>query len=153
MSIHRISPGTSWTRWHPCGEHLSKEVGGICFVALDWHLIDCSDTLQDKFLTMLPKHFWMGPSLVLVDELLKDCELPKTASKIRASLEWINGENCPRSMEDAAEVLCAVIEQGLGWGTANKPFIPCIKSWSGGGVSANAGHGKSRKRWTVQEEC
>ena len=59
---------------------------------------------------------------------------------------------CPRSIGDGAGVMRAVIEQGLGWGSAGKSFVLCIKSWSGAiGVhmladaareSAAAGKGK-----------
>ena len=38
---------------------------------------------------------------------------------------------CPRSLADAAVVLRAVIDQGLDWGAAGKPFTIGVKSWSG----------------------
>ena len=41
--------------------------------------------------------------------------------------------NCPRRYTDGVTVLNAIITQGLQWGSDNeKPFIPLVKSWSGG---------------------
>lgn len=131
VSVHGVSPGVSRTRWHPLGERLSKEVEGVRFVALDWHSIDRTDKPQDTFLTMLPKHFWTGPTTEFLDDILQE-STPEAAAEVREMFAKLESEDCPRSIDQAADVLRAIIEQGLGWGTADTQFIPCIKSWSGG---------------------
>ena len=130
FAVHGSGACISRTRWHPLGDRLTKEDEGIRFCAIDWHSIDRTDKPQDEFLTMLPKHF--------MDSMDHD-ELDKIFSGVpnaqRAMMkEWIDkmAEKCPRSHEQGSIILRAMIEQGCGWGTSpEKPFILCIKSWSG----------------------
>ena len=170
VAVHGISPTASRERWHALGSRIANETHlsrTVRFVALDWHSIDRSDTYQEEFLTMLPKHYFTTPSVSSggdVDDILslwgdpdddddddngdrdgkddsnKNVSLVRQRrQKMKAMFQHIN-ENCPRSFREAAVVLKAVIQQGLGWGNPleedsigkGKGFIPCFKSWSGG---------------------
>jgi hypothetical protein len=130
VAVHGISPGVSRTRWHSLGERIGKTMNKTRFVALDWHSIDRTDEPQDAFLTMLPKHIFSVPSNSAAQEYID--LYPKDRR------EWARGffnqveECCPRSYQQGAEALKAVIEDGLGWGVERKPFILGVKSWSGG---------------------
>jgi len=125
FAVHGITPaGLSRTRWHSLGDRLTQEDDTIRFCAIDWHSLDRTDKPQDEFLTMLPKHFPTPWDDELLEKLYPD--FPK-----KKCLEYF--ELCPRSPEQGAKVLRAIIEQGCGWGTSpEKSFILCIKSWSGG---------------------
>jgi hypothetical protein len=144
FAVHGVTPGISRTRWHSLGERLTmtKEEDeeddedddnkSIRFCAIDWHSIDRTDKSQNEFLTMLPKHFFDPVDDKLIDKMYGDDDLQENnKTKIKDMISKIN-ENCPRSIEDGAVVLRAMIEQGCGWGTSSdKAFILCIKSWSG----------------------
>jgi hypothetical protein len=127
VGLHGISPGVSRTRWHTLGEKLTAAFPNkVRFVALDWHSIDRSDSYQEDFLTLLPKHIFSVP-----DNFEDFVDLYPENRR-----EWAHNflthckEHCPREYSEGAQVLRAVIEQGLGW--TDKSFIPCIKSWGGG---------------------
>jgi hypothetical protein len=134
VACHGISPTASRDRWHALGMRihqdplLSKKVR---FVALDWHSIDRSDDYQEEFLTLLPKHIFDCPSQEVVKEIAamfsKEEDQENFQNLMANCREW-----CPRNLSDGAQILKAVITQGLGWGTPSKPFILCVKSWSGG---------------------
>lgn len=136
VTLHGISPGVSRTRWHTLGDRIGKSTNKnkLRFVALDWHSIDRTDQPQEEFLTMLPKHMFSAPAKDSQEEILAmySDDRQEWARDFFAQIR----ESCPRSTKQGAEALRAVIEQGLGWGTAEKPFILGVKSWSGGlGVS------------------
>jgi len=134
VAVHGISPGISRTRWHKLGGRLVDEVPErkIRYVALDWHSIDRTDEPQVDFLTMLPKHIFSAPkSQPVRDELI-------SMHATEEGREWMRGafrsadEYCPRGFDDGADILKAVIRQGLGWGTPTTRFVLGTKSWSGG---------------------
>lgn len=138
VALHGISPTASRERWHNLGTRIADDaVLSKCvqFVSLDWHSIDRGDAYQEAFLTMLPKHMFSVPPPDVAEDVLAmfpDDDPDDSRSKAR-SLFGHCQENCPRGFDEAAEVFKAVIQQGLGWGTsARTPFIPCMKSWSGG---------------------
>ena len=147
VALHGISPTASRERWHNLGKMINDDPclsTTVRFVALDWHSIDRSDTFQEEFLTMLPKHYFTTPSEATGDRddilsLFGGTEQQQEDKKQKMSAMFDHcDENCPRSFREAAVVWKAIIQQGLGWGTSingkvnNKPFIPCFKSWSGG---------------------
>lgn len=133
VAVHGISPGVSRTRWHAFGDRIQNDTTNdkMRFVALDWHSLDRTDAYQEEFLTMLPKHILSVPS----DEALQQEFVDMYP---QAQREWIKGffkqvkECCPRSTQQGGHILRAVIEQGLGWGVQEKPFVLGVKSWSGG---------------------
>jgi len=130
VTLHGISPGVSRTRWHALGHCIGKNMSKMRFVALDWHSIDRTDEHQEEFLTMLPKHIFSAPSASDEQELV---EMYPEGRR-----EWAKGffhqirQSCPRTTKEGAVVLRAVIQSGLDWGTAEKPFYLGVKSWSGG---------------------
>jgi hypothetical protein len=139
VTLHGISSGVSRTRWHTLGERynrinstLTKKVR---FVALDWHSIDRSvdDESNNEFLTCLPKH--------IMDASTDDTEVEEIAQMhatedrrqwFRNFAKALKDGCCPRSYDDGAKILRALIEEGLGWGKKHTPFVLGIKSWSGG---------------------
>jgi len=139
VALHGMSPGVSRERWHALGTRIQNDPllnRHIRFVALDWHSIDRGDEYQEDFLTLLPKHIFDCVSDDQKLEELIDMVPPDCRENFLAMHHHFQ-ENCPRRFSEAADILRAVITQGLGWGTAtkstsSKPFILCSKSWSGG---------------------
>ena len=130
FAVHGVTPGISRMRWHSLGEGLAKQDPDVRYCAIDWHSLDRTDRPQDEFLTMLPKHFFDSVDDDLFQRILTGLPADK-AAKQKKLLDDIN-QQCPRSNEDGAIVLRAMIEQGCGWGKNGKSFALCIKSWSGG---------------------
>ena len=140
VTLHGISPGVSRTRWHKLGERYNKIYAEsdpskkkVRFVALDWHSIDRSvdDDSNTEFLTCLPKHM-MEVSTTDVEEIAQLHATKDRQDWYRGFAKAIEGGACPRGFEDGGKILRGVIEEGLGWGKSNTPFILGIKSWSGG---------------------
>ena len=128
IALHGVTPGISRTRWHKLGERLGA-MESVRFVALDWHSIDRTDEPQTEFLTLLPKHIMSAISEDDMEDIVQ--MFPKEShGHVRKLFDEV--KECPRSFEEGADVLRAVIEQGLGWGVDGKPFILGMKSWSGG---------------------
>eukprot|EP00584_Thalassiosira_punctigera_P020463 CAMPEP_0172557748 /NCGR_PEP_ID=MMETSP1067-20121228/75042_1 /TAXON_ID=265564 ORGANISM="Thalassiosira punctigera, Strain Tpunct2005C2" /NCGR_SAMPLE_ID=MMETSP1067 /ASSEMBLY_ACC=CAM_ASM_000444 /LENGTH=264 /DNA_ID=CAMNT_0013346911 /DNA_START=90 /DNA_END=881 /DNA_ORIENTATION=+ len=144
VALHGISPGVSRTRWHKNGElyNSAKEIPSascskkIRFVALDWHSIDRSvdDDSNNEFLTCLPKHIMDVSSSCKEDmeEIIQLFSSSEQRDQCRKMCHVISSGICPRSYNDGGRILHAVIKEGLGWGTNDKPFILGLKSWSGG---------------------
>lgn len=141
LTNHGISPGVSRTRWHKLGHRYGEmEAAGsstkrVRFVALDWHSIDRSvdDDSNNEFLTCLPKHTMEVPSCEKErEEIIKLFPTAERQEWCRKFCSGISSGICPRSFEDGGRIYQAVIEEGLGWGTPDRPFVLGIKSWSGG---------------------
>lgn len=150
VAVHGISPTASRERWHTLGARIQQDSQlnkSVRLVALDWHSLDRGDAVaQQEFMTMLPKHYLTTPEGDLLEDMLdqwnqngqeNDTDLV-CKDKMRALFE-VTAQHCPRTFEEAAGVLKAAIQQGLGWGVPShggggggKSFVPCIKSWSGG---------------------
>ncbi|KAL3781881.1 hypothetical protein ACHAW5_007260 [Stephanodiscus triporus] len=142
VTLHGISPGVSRTRWHALGERYdviaraasTSSPRRVRFVALDWHSIDRSvdDRANTEFLTCLPKHIWEtstnGENLEDVIRLFDSEDRREWLRKFAKDIE----DGCPRKDGDGGRILRAVIEEGLGWGERDTPFILGVKSWSGG---------------------
>ncbi|KAL9188162.1 hypothetical protein ACHAXT_006540 [Thalassiosira profunda] len=135
VTLHGISPGVSRTRWHKLGERYSSSKK-VRFVALDWHSIDRSvdDENNVEYLTCLPKHLLdVSPDANYLEEMMSWYPTDESREKMGKLLAAVKaGGICPRGLDDAATILRAVIEEGLGWGTDNTPFVLGVKSWSGG---------------------
>jgi hypothetical protein len=130
VTLHGISPGVSRTRWHSLGERIGNTMPKTRFVALDWHSIDRTDEYQEEFLTLLPKHILSVPSDEAAKEFI-DLYPEERQEWARDFFEQVR-ECCPRSINEGAAILRALIQDGLGWGVHGKPFILGVKSWSGG---------------------
>jgi hypothetical protein len=135
FGLHGISPAVSRTQWHPLGEQIQQDPTlskTVRFVAIDWHSIDRTDKYQTEFLTLLPKHIFDPVPKDQQEEFVKLYLTDKDKAGI-TKLMNDSRLNCPRRFTDAVAVLNSVIMQGLEWGAdKGKPFIPCVKSWSGG---------------------
>jgi hypothetical protein len=135
VALHGISPTASRERWHALGHRIQQDPvlsQNVRLVALDWHSLDRGDAYQEEFLTLLPKHIFTVPSDdAVVEEISQMFSNPQHQVGFHKLINEIR-EFCPRPMSEGADILQAIITQGLGWGDHNKPFILCIKSWSGG---------------------
>ena len=143
VTLHGISAGVSRTRWHKLGElygsaaetTTSPPSKKVRFVALDWHSIDRSvdDDSNNEFLTCLPKHI-MDVSSCKRDreEIIQLFSSNERQEWCRKLCDAISSGICPRSFDDGGRIFRAIIEEGLGWGTKDTPFILGLKSWSGG---------------------
>lgn len=137
VTLHGISSGVSRTRWHSLGKRYNETNRSsnkkVRFIALDWHSIDRSvdDSCNAEFLTCLPKHI-MDISSDDVEEFAQLFSTQEKQDWYRNFAKAMQHGVCPRTYDDGARVLHAVIEQGLGWGKTNTPFVLGIKSWSGG---------------------
>lgn len=143
VTLHGISPGVSRTRWHALGERYdviartasTSSPRRVRFVALDWHSIDRSvdDRANTEFLTCLPKHIWEtstnGENL---EDVIRLFDSEDRREWLRNFAKDIDDGACPRKDGEGGRILRAVIEEGLGWGERDTPFILGIKSWSGG---------------------
>jgi hypothetical protein len=133
FGLHGISPAVSRIQWHPLGDEIEKDAS-LCkkvrFVAIDWHSIDRTDKYQTEFLTLLPKHIFDVIPKEQQDAFAYQYRNEKDRTSIIKLMED-SRINCPRRYEDGVAILNAIITQGLRWGR-DKPYIPCVKSWSGG---------------------
>lgn len=140
VTLHGISSGVSRTRWHKLGQSYDSTATAasstkkVRVVALDWHSIDRSvdDDTNDEFLTCLPKHIMDVPSCEKdreeIIQLMSSVERQEWWRKFSCAIS----KTCPRSFDDGGRIFRAVIEEGLGWGKEDTPFILGLKCWGGG---------------------
>lgn len=112
----------------------AEEEGALCGIGLAFHrsLSRVNDDTNAEYLTCLPKHMTEVPSKVEeMEEFTMLFESEEWQGYLRKFARALSS-GMPPGVRNEGRIFRAVIEEGLWWGTAAKPFIPGLKSWSGG---------------------